>query len=156
MKQFQKLCDALGIGKRIFTFHDFERICYLHDIEIVYIPEKFSFWLNTNGKSVIVLHNALNGYSKSFTAFHELAHHFLHAGKPPTDAIATFDSNNSAAEIEADEFALMAVCPEFALAEHELAGQSDACLREIASAARRFYVKGSGHVEKIRCNLLEE
>lgn len=68
-------------GKRIgfdrFDYQDFENLCKLRDIQVIRAPSRFkALYLIRKGFYVIYLNSNLEGFEKTFVAFHELTHHF--------------------------------------------------------------------------------
>lgn len=130
----------LGLNSRQFTEEDFFSLCEREDIRVIETSEPFSFWMNLDGESVIVLNKRLRGYKLLFTMMHELAHHFLHYGDSP-NSVAAFGACNSRQEIEADAFATLAIYPLDALLSGELldAEIGDRYLRKIRRERERLH-----------------
>jgi len=111
--------ESIGLNRRYFTEDDFYEICREEGIRVVETEENFSWWMNLDGESCIILARALRGYELLYTMMHELAHHFLHHGDELNE-IEAFGANNSKNETEADLFATIAIYPLKALFSGDL------------------------------------
>lgn len=101
----------LGFNDRPLTETDFHRICEAEHIEIVWSDTKFSFYFSAFGLSCITLPKRLRGLRLLFAMYHELAHHFLHAGKQPSVLWLKMPHENGKEETEADALACIALIP---------------------------------------------
>ena len=109
LAKFQKL----GWNKRILTEADFYRICQRERIKVIemllLVP---GFYMTCKGRAFICIDSRLRSVRWLHVAFHELAHHFLHA--PANAASASFFQINEAPKVlfEAEAFAVVALIPE--------------------------------------------
>lgn len=107
-----------GFNRRVLTEQDFYDICQAEGIEVFEMDVPTSFYFSVNGKHFIVIKSKLKGLRKTFSMFHELAHHFLHGGKDAANAFF-FGLLHSKNEIEADAVALIALLPKTALKDYQ-------------------------------------
>lgn len=103
-----------GLDVRPLTEEDFFEICRREEITVLEEQVPTSFYMRCDNVPVIVLKKSEGGLRRLFSAFHELGHHFLHGGE--SDSLALFRGpRTSKAELEADAFAAIALCPLTAL-----------------------------------------
>jgi Zn-dependent peptidase ImmA (M78 family) len=100
-----------GIGSRAMTEDDFYAICERERVRVEFWSERISFYMAVPeiDLRVIVLPKGKKGLRLLFAMFHELGHHFAHAGTEPTVAFET--GSHSKDEAEADAVALIAILP---------------------------------------------
>lgn len=99
-----------GWNNRVLTAEDFDRIVTDENIEVIEstLVER-GFYMIFDEQPFIVLGAALQGVRRLHIAFHELAHHFLHAPCP----VGFYGLKpNSKQEREAEALALCALIPE--------------------------------------------
>jgi Zn-dependent peptidase ImmA (M78 family) len=99
-----------GFNRRELTERDFYAICEAEGIQVTEMDVPVSFYFCLLGERHIILNKKLKGIKKTFTMFHELAHHFLHGTDLPETAMF-FGLNKSKSELEADAIALLAIIP---------------------------------------------
>jgi hypothetical protein len=102
-----------GIGQRALTEPDFFSICDRERITVVWSELAFAFYFSTAYIRCITLPKRHSGNRLLFLAFHELGHHFAHAGCASTvcwNGLTERDKN----EVEADAIALVAMFPNVA------------------------------------------
>lgn len=111
MNHSLKRLEKYGIGTRTQTEADFYRICEEEKIEIVWSDQKFSFYLADPQLDIrcITLPKRRKGLRLLHEMFHELAHHFLHAGNSPMVAFSGLTHTKD--EFEAEAIALIAMMP---------------------------------------------
>lgn len=108
----------LGWNRRALTEADFHRICRRERISVAEMPLPVpGYYMVCRGKSFIVIDARQRGVHWLYTAFHELAHHFLHVPDPNATAIYFRRAPQSKAEFEAEAFAVVALIPEPLLRE---------------------------------------
>lgn len=110
MKLSLKKLEKYGFNKRELTETDFYAICEREKITVLETDASASFYMSVSGKSFIVLKKNLRGLKRTFTMFHELAHHFLHGGRGVNQAFY-FGLLDTKQEFEADAIALLALVP---------------------------------------------
>lgn len=72
-----------GWNRRVLTERDFVRICRRERVEVLEAPlHRSGLYLFLDGRPYIVLNVNLRGIQRLHVAFHELAHHLLHAPCP--------------------------------------------------------------------------
>lgn len=94
-------------NKRPFTEDDFYRFCEQEEI-IVFCGTRGwpgEYFIH-RGHPVILLHPDLQGYTRLWVAFHELAHHWLHA----IDSHFFYGTTNKV-DLQADRIATPAIIP---------------------------------------------
>ena len=70
-------------GSMSLAFEVFNSLCRREEIEVIEMPLHIrGFYMRVWGKRYICLSSELNGISWLNVAYHELGHHFLHAGQP--------------------------------------------------------------------------
>lgn len=71
-----------GFNRKSLKYKDFERICRGEDIVTWQGKIPWEGWYFVRKHfNFIVINHSLSDFGKLFTAFHELGHHFAHAGK---------------------------------------------------------------------------
>lgn len=121
-------------NRRAFAFADFERIAKRERIKWLESPlpdEIRGFYSSTRRrvyrKRFIVFNDNLGETERTFTAFHELAHHFLHA--PQMGAARLYcpahRDHNHACDVEADAAALLWMIPARDLYLYSIAASDD-------------------------------
>ena len=105
-----KKLKRFGFNEREQREEDFYRICEIEKITVLELNVPTSFYFACNGEFFIVIKKTLRGIKKTFSMFHELAHHFLHGGssKPNAYFFGLIESRN---ELEADMIATVAMIP---------------------------------------------
>ena len=136
----------LGLNSRYFTEDDFFEICEAERIRVKE-SEEFSWWMNLDGESCIILDRHLRGYELLYTMMHELAHHFLHHGDE-LHAIEASGANNSKNESEAHKIAVIAVYPRKALKTGDLLEfeKYDPFLKTIRLEREKIYNESNGTI----------
>lgn len=111
MKHILNRLTGYGIGIRPQTEEDFYHICELEHIEVVWSNNKFAFYLAEPklGIYCITLPKRRKGLRLLHEMFHELGHHFAHAGNEPAAAFSGLTHTKDEAEAEA--IALIAMMP---------------------------------------------
>lgn len=109
MKQLLKSLEQHGIGTRALNEDDFWRICETEGIEVIWSPEKFSFYFTLLGRKFITLPKRKRGLRLLFAMFHELGHALASPGLE-VDA-AFLSAAHTKDEAEADAVALVAMIP---------------------------------------------
>jgi Zn-dependent peptidase ImmA (M78 family) len=103
----------LELNERALTEADFYRICRREKIKVEDLPLSVrGFYGVCKGKRFIALDSRLRGMPRLFTAFHELAHHFLHAPKATASVNFFHLREDPKVKLEADTFAAVALLPE--------------------------------------------
>lgn len=105
--------SRFGWNTRSLTIEDFYLICRRERIKIVEMPLLVpGFYMVCKGKRFICIDSRLRGVRWLHVAFHELAHHFLHA--PAATASANFFHVREEPKVkfEAEAFAIIAMIPE--------------------------------------------
>lgn len=126
--------ESLNIGwnHRPLAEGDFYRLCRREKVKAVELPLRVpGFYMVCGGRRFIHLDSRLRGSRWLHTAFHELAHHYLHA--PASASVAKFFklTPNSKEEFEAEVFAVVALMPEPKLRRLLCEEIEDAHLKEI-------------------------
>lgn len=115
MKRLLKSLEQYGIGVRVLSEEDFWRICEIENIEVIWSPEKFSFYFSILGRRFITLPKRRKGLRLLYAQFHELGHALMSSAQ---DVDAAFLSEvHTRDESEADAIALVALMPKHALEE---------------------------------------
>lgn len=105
----QKLTEY-GFNRHAMTEANFYRICEQEGIEVIECFQSNTFYMVIEGKPFIVIGTRKRGLKKLYAMFHELAHHFLHAGRLLNEAFFYGQIENKQ-EFEADAFATIALIP---------------------------------------------
>lgn len=105
--------SKLGWNERALTEPDFYRICRRERIAVEELPLSVrGFYGTTGGRRFIAIDNRLRGVRWLFTAYHELAHHFLHAPRATATVNFFHLHEDRKVKFEADAFAAVALLPE--------------------------------------------
>ncbi|HEX8773745.1 MAG TPA: ImmA/IrrE family metallo-endopeptidase [Pyrinomonadaceae bacterium] len=109
MNYIPKILLALGWNKRLLNFSDFEALCEHLGIAILRENTKTpGMYFVRDDKPYIGLSTKLSGVQLWFTAWHEMAHHLLHA-----PGLRCFSPGSvSKAEAEAEAIAICALIDE--------------------------------------------
>lgn len=110
MKLILDKLKKYGFNRRELSESDFYAVCEKEKITVLEMEVSCSFYMNVGGKAFIVLKKNLRGLKRTFTMFHELAHHFLHGGRGVNQAFY-FGLLDNKQEFEADRIALIALIP---------------------------------------------
>lgn len=103
-----------GFNAKPLGEEQFYLICEREGITVFERKVPTSFYMRCDGEDIIVLKESERGLRRLFSAYHELGHYFLHGGE--ADALALFRGlRTSKAEVEADAFAAIALCPRLCL-----------------------------------------
>jgi Zn-dependent peptidase ImmA (M78 family) len=79
MKRILKQLSIYGWNKRAFTYEDFVYFCLADKVVVFEGTRGFpGEYFIRRGRPIILLHPKLQGYIKTWVAFHELAHHWMH------------------------------------------------------------------------------
>jgi Zn-dependent peptidase ImmA (M78 family) len=102
-----------GFGERPLTAEDFYRICRRLKVKAHTIPLRVDgFYMFTpRGGAHIYINSRLRGLRWLYVAWHELAHHLLHAPKDVTVAFFCNVKPDSKEDVEAEAAASIAVLP---------------------------------------------
>ena len=97
---------AIGWNQQVLTFADFEKIARRERVLVGLVPTRVlaGAFMVRRGWPVIILQESLRGAARSFIAFHELGHYFLHDPHLPADC--------GQRELEADLVAYGALIPQ--------------------------------------------
>lgn len=100
----------LDWNKKVFTYEDFEFICEREKVCIVVLNnrEKGEYCFRYE-QPVILIKDKLKTNEKTWVAFHELGHHFLHYPAPHRFSRGTFRKMDR----EANYFAAIALIPTY-------------------------------------------
>jgi Zn-dependent peptidase ImmA (M78 family) len=102
-----------GWNRRVLTQEDFARICRRERIRVEELPLSVrGFYGVCKGKRFIALDSRVRGVPRLFTAYHELAHHFLHVPKATASVNFFHLREDPKVKFEADAFAVVALIPE--------------------------------------------
>lgn len=103
-----------GFGERPLTAEDFYRACRRLRVKGHTIPLRVDgFYMCTpRGGAHIYVNSRLNGLRWLYVAWHEVAHHVLHAPKDVTVAFFRNVSLGSKEDVEAEAAASIAMLPE--------------------------------------------
>ena len=115
MKNLLKNLEPHGIGIRPLTEEDFWSICEKENIEVIWSPEKFSFYFSVLGRKFITLPKRKRGLRLLYAMFHELGHALASPGLE-VDA-AFLSAAHTKDEAEADAIALVAMIPKHKIKE---------------------------------------
>ena len=118
MKLSLEKLEKYGFNRRELTLKDFYEICESESITVLEMDVPTSFYFSIAGLSFIVLKKNQRILQKTFSAFHELSHHFLHGGQSGENAFF-FGLLENKAEFEADALATIALVPKHALLEYD-------------------------------------
>lgn len=121
MKHLLTRLEKYGIGTRAQTENDFFAICEAEKISIEWSKERVSFYLAVPEFDIriICLPKMRHGLKLLFAMYHELGHHFTHAGKEPIAAFHGLETDpHDRCETEADAIALVALMPKSQLQTH--------------------------------------
>jgi len=103
-----------GLNTRALTEADFYRICRREKIKVAEMPLLVpGFYMTCKGRRFIVIDSRLRGVRWLHVAWHELAHHFLHAPKSAAVSSLFFQIREEPKVLfEAEAFAAIALIPE--------------------------------------------
>jgi Zn-dependent peptidase ImmA (M78 family) len=102
-----------GLNTRSLTEADFYRICRRERIKVVEMPLLVpGFYMLCKGRRFIVIDSRVRGVRWLHVAWHELAHHFLHAPKRAASVSFFQVREESKVLFEAEAFAAIALIPE--------------------------------------------
>jgi Zn-dependent peptidase ImmA (M78 family) len=103
-----------GFGERPLMAEDFYRACRRMRVKVHTIPLRVDgFYMFTpRGGAHIYVNSRLHGLRWLYVAWHELAHHILHAPKDVTVAFFRNVSPGSKEDVEAEAAASIAIVPE--------------------------------------------
>jgi Zn-dependent peptidase ImmA (M78 family) len=102
-----------GLNSRALTEADFHKICRRERIKVVEMPLLVpGFYMVSRGRRFIVLDSRLRGVRWLHVAWHELAHHFLHAPKAAASVSFFQVREEPRVLFEAESFAAIALIPE--------------------------------------------
>jgi Zn-dependent peptidase ImmA (M78 family) len=111
-----KLLERIpSLNTRALTEADFHRICRREKIKVVEMPLLVSgFFMTCKGRRFIVIDSRLRGVRWLHVAWHELAHHFLHAPRSASAASSLFFKVREEGKVlfEAEACAAIALIPE--------------------------------------------
>lgn len=109
MKYIPQILLALGWNRRLLTFSDFENLCEHLGVNILRENTKTpGMYFVRDGEPYIGLSTRLTGVQLWFTAWHEMAHHLLHA-----PGLRCFSAGSvSKLEAEAEAVAICALIDE--------------------------------------------
>lgn len=118
MKLSLKKLSTYGFNQRPLSEADFYRICEEEYIEIIERFQSNTFYMVIEGKPFIVIGTRKRGLKRLYAMFHELAHHFLHAGRLLNEAFFYGQIENKQ-EFEADAFATIALIPYYKIGDFD-------------------------------------
>jgi Zn-dependent peptidase ImmA (M78 family) len=79
MRKLIEQLSVYGWNERAFTDDDFDYFCQLNGVIVFEGTRGFpGEYFIRRGKPIILLAPSLRGYTKTWVAFHELVHHWLH------------------------------------------------------------------------------
>jgi hypothetical protein len=109
MKQLIRGLERHGIGQRALTESDFHSICDKEQIAVVWSDLEFSFYFSAHHVRCITLPKKLQGIKLLYHAFHEIGHHWTHAGINP--GVYWHGIHHDRNEEEANAISLVALFP---------------------------------------------
>lgn len=103
-------------NSRTMTENDFYNLCERERIEVKEVPLLIDgLYSRRNRRKVIFINEKLRGTLWTLTAFHELAHHFLHETENANCLFGSRIIASSKREKEADAVSLIAIIPQTTL-----------------------------------------
>lgn len=116
IEKFESL--RVGWNRRPMTEKELHRLARRTRLRVKEMPLRVhGFYMQMQGVSFICVNSRLNARLRLKVAFHELAHHLLHNGKPHFYQI----DPGMKEECEAEVFALCAIIPQKLLKKYTLA-----------------------------------
>jgi Zn-dependent peptidase ImmA (M78 family) len=117
MKKIIKRLLIYGWNEKVFTDEDFYYFCQNEGLIVFEGSRGFpGEYFIRRDKPIILLHPKLTGFTKTWIAFHELAHHWMHS---PSPFSLTLESK---IEIQADAISTPMLIPRRLLKEPGLFG----------------------------------